>query len=106
MNDFYSDQELKILFGMRPHATSLFEPMELGWVCPIDCHHKITWSEFVDHIWCYPCQRDYFTLLCPKQMNPFTTDEILEEEKRIVIDEMKKWTMKKYKELKGKPIRE
>jgi len=97
MNDFYSDKQLKKLFGTRPQGISIFDPMELGWVCPIDKSHRIDWSEFNYHVWCYECEKDYFTLLCPKEMNPFTTQRILMEETEKVQSEMDKWTVGKYK---------
>lgn len=102
MNDFYSDAELGNLFGLRKEGIALFEPMELGWVCPINKKHDITWSEFNQHIWCYECEKDYFTLLCPKEINPFTTPEILKKETVQVTNEMRKWTIDKYKSLKAK----
>jgi len=97
MNDFYSDKQLKKLFGMRPSGIAIFEPMELGWVCPIKPEHEIGWSEFNKHIWCYQCKKDYFTLLCPKQMNPFTTKRILQKEIEQMAKEISKWTLEKYK---------
>jgi hypothetical protein len=88
MNDFYSG---------KPFGIAIFDPMELGWVCPIDKSHRIDWSEFNCHVWCYECRKDYFTLLCPKQMNPFTTPKILKEETGKLQSEMDKWTMARYK---------
>lgn len=102
MNNFYSDAELGNLFGLRPEGISIFEPMELGWLCPINKQHEITWSEFNDHIWCYQCKKDYFTLLCPKEMNPCTTPEIVKKETANVADEMSEWTLDKYQTLKNK----
>ena len=102
MNDFYSDSELGNLFGLRPNGIAIFEPIELGWLCPVDKHHETTWSEFKQHIWCYQCEKDYFTLLCPKKMNPFTTAEILKKETEAVADEMAKWSLEKYRNLKHK----
>src|SRR4030043_400158 len=98
MNDFYSDNDLGKIFGSRStSASAVFDAMELGWVCPIDAIHEITWSEFQQHIWCYECRKDYFTLLCPKQMNPFTTSIILKKETEQMAPEMAKWTLEKYK---------
>jgi len=97
-NDFFIDEQLKEKFGMRPtNGMSLFLPIELGWVCPIDEHHETTWSEFVDHIWCYDCQKDYFTLLCPKIVNPFTSEEIVAKEMARMKPLMDQWTLEKYK---------
>lgn len=28
--------------------------------CPKGKNHKIEWSEYEKHIWCYKCERDYF----------------------------------------------
>jgi len=100
MNDFYSDNELEKMFGKRPEGTAIFQPMELGWVCPVDESHEITWSEFSSHIWCYDCQKDYFSLLCPKQMNLFTTKTILAKEIASMAPLMAEWTLDKYKTLK------
>jgi len=107
VNDFFQDKQLEQIFGKRPTAgaIALFEPIELGWVCPV-CPEKknynITWSEFVDHIWCYNCQKDFFTLLCPKKMNPYTTERVLEYERQSVCEKMEFWTIEKYKNLKDK----
>lgn len=102
MNKFYTDKELENLFGRRPTgAISLFYPMELGWVCPVDKHHELAWSEFKDHLWCWQCKMDYFSLLCPKKMNPFTTEDILKKETEMVKDLMDRWTLEKYKSFKA-----
>ena len=99
MNNIYTDWELSDLFGKRPEGQPLFEPAELGWVCPINPSHEITWSEFSAHLWCYDCLMDYFTLLCPKQMNPFTTENILKEETVLMAPLMEFWTLEKYQHL-------
>ena len=99
MNDFFSDNELSEIFRKRlnaPNLVSLFEPMEVGWVCPIDSTHEITWSEFKGHVWCFQCQKDYFTLLCPKKMNPYTTTVVLKKEIKMMKPEMDKWSVEKY----------
>ena len=99
-NDFYTDEQLKEKFGLRiTDAIPLFEPAELGWNCPINKHHKIVWSEFEKHIWCYDCQKDYFTLLCPKEVNPYTTVNMVEEELIRMKPLMDEWTLEKYKSL-------
>ena len=106
MNKFHTDEELKALFGMRIGEPSLFglialfEPAELGWCCPKNKKHEIAWSEFTSHIWCYDCLEDFFTLLCPKAMNPSTTETILREETEKMAPLMSKWTIEKYKEMK------
>jgi len=46
--------------------THCFEssPIQLDITCPFskrDNPHKITWSEFETHIWCYDCQKDILT---------------------------------------------
>jgi len=99
-NDFYNDKELKELFGLRPSGQPLFEPEELGWACPQDKKHRITWSEFEKHIWCTACDKDYFTLLCPKAMNPLTTKKILESEKAKMQPLIDRWNIEKYRRLK------
>lgn len=98
-NDFYTDEQLEQLFGRRLEAIAIFEPMGLGWVCPFDPGHDITWSGFNMHIWCYECDKDYFTLLCPKQMKPFTATHILRRERELVLPEMKRWTIEWYRHL-------
>jgi len=107
MNDFYSDKELELLFGKREteikDAIILFDAAELGWLCPVDPAHDITWSEFNEHIWCYDCQKDYFSLLCPKGMNPHTTQTIVKKETQKIQAEVKKWTLEKYKHLRQPP---
>lgn len=103
MNNFYSDVELEKLFGKRKTGgTPLFEPQELGWNCPINKKHLLTFSEFNEHLWCYNCEKDYFSLLCPKGMNSYTTLTILKEETKKMLPLMKKWSLKKYKYLRKK----
>lgn len=36
------------------------EPNTYDIVCPIKAEHKITWSEFEYHIWCYDCEKDIY----------------------------------------------
>lgn len=102
MNNFYDDKELEALFGRRPEGISIFEPQELGWVCPIDAKHTITFSEFREHIWCYNCDMDYFTLLCPKILTPETTEKILRKETELMAPLMAGWTLDKYKSIRPK----
>ena len=33
-------------------------PKDLDLFCPKNEKHKITWSEYEQHIWCYDCQQD------------------------------------------------
>lgn len=101
-NAFYADQQLTELFGKRPEGIPLLDAFELGWACPVNPKHKITFSEFKAHIWCYSCQRDYFTLLCPKRMNPFISEDILREETEMMAPLMAKWTLWKYRNLTPK----
>lgn len=35
------------------------DPLSFGMRCPRG-RHKIEWSEFERHIWCYRCEKDYF----------------------------------------------
>jgi hypothetical protein len=102
MNNIYEDKELETLFGRRPEGTALFEPQELGWACPEDKTHRITFSEFREHIWCYDCKMDYFTLLCPKILTPETTENILRKEIEAMALLIAKWTLKKYKQIRPK----
>lgn len=98
MNKFYTDKELESLFGRRPtDGIPLFDAMELGWVCPKDSEHHITWSEFRGHVYCYLCEVDYYTLLCSKRMNPYTTESVLREETERVAELMNEWTLERYK---------
>lgn len=39
-------------------------PEELGYACPYNPKHSITWSEYQAHIWCYDCKRDYPSCFC------------------------------------------
>ena len=99
MNKFYTDTELEKLFGRRPgDGLALFWPMELGWVCPTGENHWLEWSEFKDHVWCVACEVDYFSPLCPKRMNPHTTESILREESESVAELMNEWTLERYKQ--------
>jgi len=34
-------------------------PIYLEHRCPNNPDHKITWSEFENHIWCYDCKEDF-----------------------------------------------
>jgi len=101
MNNIYTDIELERLFGRRSGGgTALFEPVELGWLCPIDETHEIAWSEFNSHIWCFNCSMDYFTLLCPKKYipgHPYMSRAVVEEETKIIEPLRKEWTLEKYK---------
>ena len=59
MNNKYTDKELKNKFGLRRvDGIPIFEPQELGYRCP-QGHANLTFSEFVDHIWCYECKKDF-----------------------------------------------
>ena len=66
-----TDKQLEEQYGRRFPTEAkgiviLDEPTELGYRCPRS--HKwndITWSEFKKHIWCYKCQLDYPSALCP-----------------------------------------
>jgi hypothetical protein len=105
MNNFYSDNKLTKLFKKRPHSSPLFAPMELGWVCPSNESHLIVWSEFNQHVWCYQCGMDYFTLLCPKKRNPFTTQDILERETEVMKSLTAQWSLEKYAKIEQyKPL--
>ena len=98
MNKFYTDKKLEKLFGMRPtEGLALFWPMELGWVCPVNEDHWLEWSEFKDHVWCVACEIDYFTMLCPKEMNPHTGRSIFETESKNMAPLMAEWTLERYK---------
>lgn len=35
-------------------------PISFSISCPRGQGHKIEWSEFEGHIWCYKCEKDYF----------------------------------------------
>lgn len=101
MNNFYTDKQLETLFGQRGEGTALFEPVELGWLCPEDENHLVTWSAWNQHIWCLDCELDYFTLLCPKRYirtHP-QSQSVVEEEIEKMRPLMKKWTLKKYREM-------
>lgn len=99
-NDFFTDDQLKEKFGMRPTGgTPLFAPIELGWVCPINDHHETEWSEFRDHLWCYDCEKDYFILICPKIVNPYASEEVVADEMASLKPLMDQWTLERYKAL-------
>lgn len=99
-NNIYTDKELTRIFGKRAlKGTPLFEPQELGWVCP-EGHFSLAWSEFRRHIWCYVCKKDYFSFLCKKEMNPHTTERILHVEREKLRKELDEWTIEKYRALK------
>ena len=99
MNNIYTDKQLTELFGRRCEGIPLLDAAELGWSCPVNPKHRITFSEFRAHIWCYDCNMDFFTLLCPKQMNPFTTENILREETEHMLPFMRFWTLEKYRDI-------
>ena len=103
MNHIYSDKQLTDLFGNRGKGTALFEPVELGWLCPEDENHLTTWAEWNQHIWCLDCEIDYFTLLCPKRYIPThpQSKSVVEAEIEKMKDLMGEWTLERYRGLGG-----
>lgn len=52
----YSENAPKIL---RTHVYAS-SPRTFDMHCPRGIRHKITYSEFEKHIWCFTCEKDYF----------------------------------------------
>ncbi len=98
-NDIYTGYQLREIFGMRM-GQSGFKPMELAWVCPVDKTHRLSWSEFNKHVYCHECEKDYFTLLCPKSNNPHTDIKIYQKELKKMAPLMNQWTLKMYRGFK------
>jgi len=42
----------------RRKTCYICSPVYLDLLCPNDPEHKITWSEWEKHIWCYGCKKD------------------------------------------------
>jgi hypothetical protein len=52
----YSENAPKLL---RTHVYAS-PPRQFDMHCPRGIRHKIEYSEFEKHIWCYTCEKDYF----------------------------------------------
>ena len=104
MNHIYTDKDLTNLFGRRGDGgTALFQPIEIGWCCPVDENHETTWSEFFQHIWCLDCEIDYFTWLCPKKYipgHPHQSKSVVEEEIEEMRPLMAEWNLERYRALR------
>lgn len=53
----------------------LFEPDELGYLCPNNHKHQITWSEYKRHIWCFQCKEDIPSKECHLKKPDWMDDE-------------------------------
>ena len=90
-NDRFTDEQLKEKYGLRPSGASIDYPQELGYRCPKG-HSELEWSEFIDHIWCEECEKDYHyaqdCVLIKHEFNP----KHLPEQPKIIegIDNMAK----------------
>jgi hypothetical protein len=60
----------------RPNGNALFEPSELGYLCPKKHRaSNISWSEFQEHVWCCKCEKDYKSKDCLLQRPDYWTVE-------------------------------
>jgi len=90
MNNKYTDKQLKRKFGLRKvNGIILDQPPELGYRCPKG-HSYITWSEFIDHIWCYRCKKDYhYADDCVLVLDKHNPKNLPKQPK--IIDQMQNW---------------
>lgn len=77
------------LLGRRGPGQPLFEPSELGYVCPIcnDDHpfgETLHFSEYKGMLWCDNCNIDIPSCLCKKYAEPrFTRSKVLAKRDRV-----------------------
>jgi len=64
--EFKIPDNLKLLLEapkvLRTHHW-IMKPSSYGMACPLEHNHKITWSEYESHIWCYHCSRDWYVTI-------------------------------------------
>jgi len=49
---------IRCIFLKKRRDCYICNPHFLDLCCPVDEDHKITWSEYEGHIWCYVCEKD------------------------------------------------
>lgn len=97
------------ILGMRqPESGSnpLFEPIELGYRCPI-CNLNVKFSEYACMMWCPKCDLDIPSCLCKftyepnLSLDPLEGKELIIEQMRIFLDSVRdsiNVNISKYKE--------
>jgi hypothetical protein len=92
------NKEAEELLGLRKKGTSVFQPVELGYVCPI-CNTEsedLRFSEYNGFLWCPKCDLDIPSCLCKKYPEPNISHRVLP--KRIKVEEMTRIFLKTIKD--------
>lgn len=73
----------KVMGFRQAGCVILDSPFEMGFCCPVDRNHGVTWSEYKAFIFCYGCNKDYPSVVCCADIDEATKVflDIIEEVK-------------------------